>query len=78
MQNEANEQAQPTEQVVMQIILTKECGVKVVSGLLGDKMACYGLLEVAKDAVREAHAPKVISPVGNFLNGLRQNGHKVK
>jgi hypothetical protein len=75
--NESNEQAQPTEQVMIQIILTVDGQVKVTGPALADKTAFYGLLEVAKDACREMHTPKVLRPQGNFLQGLRMNGkHK--
>ncbi len=75
--SDINEKAQPTEQIMIQIILTVEGQVKVVGPALADKTAFYGLLEVAKDAIREMHTPKVLRPQGNFLHGLRMNGkHK--
>jgi len=72
--DEANQDAQPKERVMIQIILTIGGDVRVVGPALADKTAFYGLLEVAKDAVRDLHAPKVLRPQGNFLQGLRANG----
>lgn len=40
------------ETVALQIILMPDGSIKVVSPLITDKMACYGLLEVAKDAIK--------------------------
>jgi hypothetical protein len=72
MTDDANEAAQPDSKVVFQIILHKNGEMSINSSLLGDKLAMYGLLEAAKDLVREAHKPKVV-PVQNgvFRNFLR-------
>ncbi len=75
IKNETNEAGQPDERVVMQLILTKEGQLKVVSTFIGDKMACYGLLEVAKDAIRELHAPKLIKAPGGMMNFIRNGRH---
>ena len=72
--NDATEQAQPKEQVLMQIIITVDGQIKVQGTILNDRAASYGVLEVAKDAVRELHTPKVLRPQGNFLAGLRNGG----
>ena len=73
MVDEATQEAQ-TEKVVIQISLTPDGQVRFQSSLMADKIALYGLLELAKDLVREAHAPKALRPQGNFLQGLRANG----
>lgn len=75
MTNEANGEAQPQETVAIKIILTKEGQLRVESPFIGDRTAMYGMLETAKDAVREAHhRSPIIKPQGNFLGGLRENG----
>lgn len=74
IKNESNEVAQPKEQVLMQIIITVDGQIKVHGAILNDRAASYGVLEVAKDAVRELHTPKVLRPQGNFLQSLRNGG----
>jgi len=62
----------PDETVGLSLILTKDGKLKVV-----DKMAAYGLLELAKDAIRDAHRPVIIKPehrLSDFLRG--QNGKR--
>lgn len=65
--NDMNETAQPEETVVLQIILTKNGAVKIQGPMLVDRTACYGLLETAKDMVREMHAPKIVKPFGGLM-----------
>lgn len=72
MENESNHEAQK-DLVALQIILTSDGKVKVVGPLLVDKTGSYGLLEMAKDAVREFHQPKIIKP-GAMMNFVRGNG----
>lgn len=69
-----NEEVQE-DKIVMQIILTKDGQLKVISPVLQDKTACYGLLEQAKDAIREAHSPRIVKPGGilRFARNGRSN-----
>lgn len=60
------------ETIAIQIILMSDGQIKVVGPLLGDKTACYGLLELAKDAIRELHTPKITKPSGGLINHLRR------
>jgi len=75
-QNDANEAAQPEEKVVMQIMITKDGQVKV-AGMINDKIAAFGILEVAKECItayHEAAKPKIVkAPNGviNFARNLR-------
>ncbi len=69
--NDMNEQAQPDETTVLSLALTKDGQLKVSGVLLGDKTACYGLLEAAKDLVREMHQPKLVKPNGGMINFVR-------
>lgn len=72
--DEANEQAQPEETVVFQIVLTKDGGMKVQGPMLADRTACYGLLETAKDMVRDMHTPKILKPNnGSMINFARRH-----
>lgn len=75
MENEANEKAQGDESVALQIILTKDGGVRIQGPVLADRMASYGLLEIAKDMIREMHTPKIIKPNGGILNFARNGKH---
>ena len=72
--NEANQDAQPKEIVAIQIVLTVDGGVKLAGPMLADRTAAYGLLETAKDMVREMHTPKIVPP-GGMMHFLR-NGNK--
>ena len=74
MNPEESQESVPEETVAIQIILTKDGGIKILGPCLADRTASYGLLEVAKDMVREMHTPKIVKPSG-ILNGLRTRGH---
>ena len=73
--NEMNQEV-PEETIVMNIILTRDGHVKLMGPLLADKTACYGILETAKDIVRDIHSPKIIKPSHNsgIMNFARGNG----
>lgn len=80
--NESNEVNDVNEErIVMQILITKDGQLKVVSSLMQDKTACYGILETAKDLIREHnHAvscmPKgIIKPVGGLMHRFARNGN---
>ncbi len=75
IKNEANEAAQPEETIIVQISINKNSEIKVTSPLMSDKMALYGILETAKDAIREVHAPKIVKPVGGIMNYIRNGRH---
>lgn len=73
--DEANKDGQPKETVMLQIILNVDGQMRVAGPVVSDEVACYGLLEKAKQMVAALHnQPKVIKPQGNFLAGLRSNG----
>lgn len=71
--NDANTAAQPETRIVMQIELTKEGQMKVSSPFIQDKTVCYGLLELAKDAVRDHHKPQIVKPNGGIMNFIRNH-----
>lgn len=60
----------PKETVAFQIIMTNDGQLKIFSPFLQDKMACYGILELAKEAVRDMHQPKIVKP-GGIMNFAR-------
>ena len=64
IKNDANEATQPEEQIMFTIAMNKNGQIGIGGIALGDKAVCYGLLEVAKDMLREMHTPK-IQPVTN-------------
>lgn len=72
--NEANEQAQPDYQVMLQIVIGKDGQMGLTGHAMKDEILAYGLLEKAKLLVKSVHEPKVVRPQGNFLSGLRMNG----
>ncbi len=72
--NDANEQAQPEFQVMIQIVVNKDGQMGMTGMALNDELLAYGVLEKAKLMVKAMHEPKVLRPQGNFLNGLRANG----
>lgn len=74
--NEKNLEGQPEEKVVMEIIITKDGQVRVKSPILGDKAACYGILQVAQDAIREFHKPQIIRPNQHGIMNFIKNGKK--
>ena len=74
IKNDANEATQPKESVALQIIITLDGSIKLSGPILGDRMAAYGILEIAKDMVHEMHSPKIVQP-GGMMKFLR-NGHK--
>ena len=59
---------------VQLVITLKPTGVEV-SGPIGDKVLCYGLLESAKDAIRDFKPPAggltIPTMIPTRLNGLR-------
>lgn len=57
--------------LAFKILLTKEGQVKIFSPFLNDKTACYGILEMAKDAVREFNQPKIIKPRSGMIDFVR-------
>ena len=73
--NEGNEEAQPKEIVALQIILNPDGGIKIQGPTLADRTAAYGLLEVAKDMVREMHTVKVVKPSGGLIQHIRNGRH---
>lgn len=72
--DDANKEAQPKESVALQIIITLEGSIKISGPILGDRMAAYGLLETAKDMVREMHTPKIVKPIGGLMH-LKNGRH---
>lgn len=64
MENEATEQAQPDNTIMLQIVIDKMGNVGVASPIISDKAACYGLLECARDIICDMHKPKIVKPNG--------------
>lgn len=78
IKNETNQDGQPEERVVMQIILTKDGSMKVNSAVLMDEMACFGILEKAKQTIIEHHKQirsKLVKPDHRIMDFLR-NGKR--
>jgi len=42
-----------------------------VTGPLANKILCYGMLEIARDAIKDFKAPEVIPVSGFQINGKR-------
>jgi hypothetical protein len=61
---------------VFEIFLTKDGKVVVHSSLLNDKIVCYGLLDMAKDAVREYRKPNLVKGNGYIPNLRNFLGNK--
>jgi len=72
--NEKNEQGQPDEVVMISIVMKKDGSLKIGGLALNDRSLSYGLLETAKDMVREIHQPKIVKPNGGIM-GFVRNGH---
>jgi len=64
MENEASEQAQPDKTLMLSIVIDKDGNIGVGGLAVGDKTAAYGLLESAKDIIRDMHQPKLVKPNG--------------
>lgn len=45
-----------------------------VTGPLDNKLLCYGLLEIAKEAIRDFKPPEIIPVTGFQINGQRPRG----
>ena len=65
----------PTNEIELIVGLNQATGEVSVSGPLENKLMAYGLLEAAKDAIREHHtaAPKIM-PVRGTLAAVPPNG----
>ena len=76
--NEKNEQGQPEEVVMVRIVMRKDGSLNIDGLSLTDRTLAYGLLETAKDMIREMHTPKIVKPMGGMINFARngvRNGH---
>lgn len=73
--NESNEAGQPDSKTVFEIVLNKDGGMSINCAFLHDKLAIYGLLEAAKDLVREAHKPKIQPVTNGGFRSFLKNGH---
>lgn len=70
----------PDKKAAITIFVKKDGGLEV-TGMINDKTLAYGLLEMAKDMVRDYHKKlqaelesKLVKPPNNFLNNLRKGG----
>jgi len=73
--DEMSEQEAPKEQILLSILITPDGKIKLEGPILNDDVTAYGILEKAKMLIADAQRqPKLIKPVGNFLQGLRENG----
>lgn len=75
VRNDAPAEAQPEWTPLITVLINKTGAIKVESRVLHDKAACYGLLEVARDAIQDAHRSGV-QKKHSFLDGLRRGGVK--
>lgn len=76
--NDKNEQGQPEEVVMVRIVMKKDGSLSIDGLSLTDRTLAYGLLETAKDMIREMHTPKIVKPTGGMINFARngvRNGH---
>lgn len=70
-----SEQETPKEQILLTVLITPNGQIKLEGPILNDEVTAYGILEKAKMLIADAHKqPKIVKPVGNFLQGLRENG----
>lgn len=67
---EVKKEDETSPRKVFEIWMTRDGKIAVHSSLLNDKIACYGLLEAAKDAVREYGKPALVKGNG-FIPNLR-------
>jgi hypothetical protein len=57
--------------VLMEIVVRMDPQGNVrVDGPLGNKALCYGMLEAAKDAIREWRPPEIVVPDGGTAGQL--------
>ena len=57
-----------------QLIITQNTdGSVTVSGPIDQKMWCYGMLEMARDAIKDFKPSPIIKPVMNIVNGEKPN-----
>lgn len=77
--NEKNEQGQPEEVVMVRLVMKKDGSLGIDGVAVADRALAYGLLETAKDMIREIHTPKIVKPgIGSMINFARngaKNGH---
>lgn len=73
--NDKNESGQPEQTIMFQIAIDKNGNVGIGGPVLANKTACCGLLETAKDMVRDMHQPKLVKPSGGLINHLRNGRH---
>ena len=63
----------PTGKVQVQLTISVVDGRPNLEGPLGDKVLCYGLLEWAKDVVRDFDPDRPVKP-GLIIPRFMQNG----
>lgn len=68
-------QAPQPERIQVIGIYIDSKGRTFIEGNFDDEIACYGLLEKARQTIQRFHTPSVVKPA-TFLQSLRQNGHK--
>lgn len=62
---------------IVQIVIVYQEGQPLqVSGPLQDRILCYGLLEMAKDIIRDFKPPQIIPAPADLLQHLNRNGHE--
>ena len=67
---------QPEQPVVLTLELFPTTGALRMSGPIAQKVLCYGMLELAKEAIANNKGPAIITPKGSFLQGIRNMGKK--
>ena len=74
-----NIEGEPEFREVMSIQMSKDGRIKVVGSIIADLMASYGLLELAKDTIRQHHNKDkakvpLIKMAGNGILSYVRNG----
>ena len=64
MENDATQEAQPEKTIMLQIVIDKDGNLGVSGIACADKTAAFGLLESAKDIIRDMHKPVLVKPNG--------------
>lgn len=69
--DELKDVPEASEVVMISLVMGKDGSLKISGMAIADRSLAYGLLETAKDMIREMHTPKIIKQSGGLLNHLR-------
>lgn len=73
--NDKNEQGQPEKVSMIHLIMNRDGSFSIEGVGIADRALAYGLLETAKDMIREMHTPKIVKPTGGMMNFVRNGKH---